>query len=126
MPVYLYFTKDFIDFLGNPEAETSEGMMLLGLILGLLIVTLLLRHYFYFITMQYGVVMRKALTGFIFKKVMKLSQASLAKASPGRLVNIASGDMTVIERGITRLPNVVVSPAISIITFLMIYLVVGF
>ena len=74
--------------------------------------------------MSYGVVIRKALTGFIYRKVVKLSQASLAKASAGKLVNLASGDMAVIERGIARLPNVIVSPVVSLINFFFIYLVV--
>lgn len=44
---------------------------------------------------------------------MKLSQGSLAKASAGKLVNLGSGDMAVIERGIGRLPNVIIAPIVS-------------
>ncbi len=69
--------------------------------------------------------MRKALTGFLFKKLLRLSQASVAKASAGKLVNIGSGDMAVIERGIMRLPFVIVSPVVSIVTFFLIYVIVG-
>ena len=87
---------------------------------------LLLNHYFYFITMAYGLAVRKALSGFIYRKVVKLSQASLAKASAGKLVNLASGDMAVIERGMARLPNVIVSPVVSMINFFFIYLVVRY
>ena len=73
MPFYLYLTKDFIDFLGDPEADSSRGFLLMGSIFALLILTLLTRHYFYFTTMSFGVVMRKALTGFIYRKILKLS-----------------------------------------------------
>ena len=73
MPFYLYLTKSFIDFIGNPDADDSQGICLIAAIFSLLILTLLLRHYFYFITMSYWVVMRKALTGFIYRKVIKLS-----------------------------------------------------
>ena len=68
--------------------------------------------------------MRKALTGFIYRKVVKLSQASMAKASAGKLVNLASGDMAVIERGIAKLPNAIVAPIVSVIDFVFIYIVV--
>ena len=45
----------------------------MGVIFILIIFTLLMRHLYFMVTMTYGLAMRKVLTGFIFKKVMKLS-----------------------------------------------------
>ena len=46
MPFYLYVTKSFIEFLRDPDADTSHGLLLMGLLFTLMFVTLLSTHYF--------------------------------------------------------------------------------
>ncbi len=71
--IYLYITKLFIDFVGDPEADFNEGLTLFLIFAGLLVSSLILRHLFYFYIAIYGVVMRKALTSFLYKKILSLS-----------------------------------------------------
>lgn len=48
----------------------------------------------------------------------------MAKASPGKLINMASGDMAVIERGFMYLPYVIVSPLASLVNLTFLYFIV--
>lgn len=126
MPLYLFVTKKFLEFLEDPKAHNSRGIWLVVAICTLMIISLLLRYYFTFSINAYGLVIRKALTGFIFRKVVKLSQSSLAKATAGKLVNLASGDMNVIHNGIISLPNLILAPLASLANIFFIYLIVRF
>ena len=124
-PLYYYLTKRYIDFLGDPTAPTSEGIPLVAGFSVLLIITLLFRHYASFHAVVLGIAMRKALTALLFGKLLKLSQASVARASPGKLVNMASGDMAVIERGSIMLPYLAITPFAAVGCLVAMYFLVG-
>ena len=124
--LYLYVTKLFIDFIGDPNADFNYGLTIFLIFSGLLILSLILRHLFYFHNAIFGVVMRKALTAFLYQKLLRLSQSSVARASAGKLVNMASGDMAVIERGSQFVSYIIVSPICSLINLTLIYLIVSF
>lgn len=83
-----------------------------------------MRHLFFFCNAKFAVVLRKALTSILYHKLLRLSQSSISEASAGKLINIASGDMAVIERGVIFLPYLLVSPVSSVVTLTMTYLIV--
>ena len=124
-PVYLYITKLFIDFVGDPQATMAEGAALFSVFAALLIIQIIFRHLFFFYLAMFAVVVRKAMTGILYQKLMRLSQSSVAKASPGKLINLASGDMAVIERGFQNLPYIVTAPISTIVTVVLLYFIVS-
>lgn len=65
-PLYLYITKLFIDFIADAEASMADGLGLLAVFTFLLILSLIFRHLFFFYNAMFGVVMRKALTSFLY------------------------------------------------------------
>ena len=42
--------------------------------------------------------MRKATTSLLYNKVLSLSQRSLAQATTGKIINLSSGDMSILEK----------------------------
>ena len=64
--MYLYITKLFIDFVGDPEATSTEGATLFAVFTSLLIIQILFRHLFFFYIAMFSVIVRKALTGVLY------------------------------------------------------------
>lgn len=57
-----------------------------------------------------GLLLRKALTGFLYSRLLELPQYEISSANAGKLLSLASADMTLIERGAYELPYLLTSP----------------
>ena len=78
--------------------------------MGLLLLTWLSRHLLNFYMYEVATAMRKTLTGLLYAKALRLSVTSLSEITPGKLINICSGDMALIESSIGHLPHVLAGP----------------
>ena len=74
---------------------------------------------------QSGLALRKGLTGLLFSKVLRLSISSVAEATTGKLINLCSGDMALIESYIVLIPHIVTGPLCILFAFALLYLIVG-
>ena len=72
-----------------------------------------------------GLVLRKALTGLIFDKALRLSMGGVAEASPGKLINICSGDMTIILTNLLNLSYLISSPFVCALVTYLLYQSIG-
>lgn len=72
-----------------------------------------------------GLILRKMLTGFIYQNLLKQPTSEIWNSSPGKLINLASGDMTLIEMGAYELPYLVTAPLGSILRIYLLYLMVS-
>jgi ATP-binding cassette, subfamily C (CFTR/MRP), member 4 len=75
---------------------------------------------FFFYSTTTGTNIRKAITGMIFKKVLKFNQKSMAKASTGKIITIVSGELSVVEVGLVLAPYIVIAPISTIVAFVFI------
>jgi ABC-type multidrug transport system fused ATPase/permease subunit len=91
--------------------------MLLG---GLLVVSTYARNFFLVNSSIVGVALRKGVTGLIFRKILKFSQKSKAKATSGKLVSLVSGELQLLERGFLVIPTIVVAPISLTFAFILI------
>ena len=69
--------------------------------------------------------LRKGLTALIFAKSLRLSVSSLAQMTPGKLINICSGDMALFESNIGYLPLIVRGPINLIVIIGLLYYTIG-
>ena len=125
LPILAVFTlKEFItETARSPGSAASAGLMLL--IFGLLFVGLLAMQYASLNLNQTGVALRKGLTGLLFAKALRLSLSSVAEATTGKLINLCSGDMALIESYVMHLPQLVTGPSCTLLAFFLLYLTVG-
>ncbi len=65
------------------------------------------------------------LTALLFHKVLRLPISEINSASPGKLINLASGDMATLEVKARYLPFLIATPLYSIFLLLCLYLVVS-
>ena len=72
-----------------------------------------------------GIAIRKGLTGLIFTKSLRLSLAALNEATPGKLINLSSGDMSLIESNMVWLPRFLMAPACILLILALLYETVG-
>ena len=63
------------------------------LIISLFLLELLLHSIFFFNGQVFGTKISKGLLGLLFRKMLKLSASSIAEATAGKLINLASGDL---------------------------------
>ena len=105
-----------------------EGKHPLGLLLllgALLFGQLLLKENGVLFKNHLGLVLRKGLTGLIYDKALRLSMGGVAEASPGKLINICSGDMTIIVTNMLTLPFIFSGPIVAIIVIYLLYQSIG-
>ena len=71
-----------------------------------------------------GLELRKSLTAKLYEKLLRLPVSGVAAASPGKLINLASGDMALIEQGAWSVPQVVGAPLASIFYLVLLFHIV--
>jgi len=116
----LFATSFFVDWLKNDNSEKWVGVIL-TLSMGLmLLIALIIRHRFFFWGTTTGLNMRKAISGAIFRKIIKFNQKSLAMATTGKIFTIVSGELQILETGIILVPYIVIAPISTILAFTLI------
>lgn len=107
------FLKLIIEFIEEPDAPLYEGVIYACAFFLIAFIGTTFRHNFMFIVSRITIVLRKSITGSLYRKMMRLSQKSVARASAGKIINLASGDMTIFERSMLFLPFVFISPVVG-------------
>ena len=65
------------------------------------------------------------MTSILYRKLLQLPLSGVARATPGKLITLASGDMALIEQGAWGLPYVVSAPLSSIFEFAILFHIVS-
>ena len=89
-----FLVKQYVDELASVG---KNHLLLLLAIAALILFSLLLEPWVNLNLYQMTLALRKGLTGLIFAKSMRLSMQALGQASPGKLINLCSGDLAFIE-----------------------------
>ena len=83
------------------------------------LISTLFRNLNLFYSSVLGVAIRKGISGVLYKKILRFNQKSKAKATSGKLVAIISGELQLIERGMTAAASIITSPIIIVISTIL-------
>nr|UOU03341.1 ATP-binding cassette subfamily C4-1-2 [Brachionus rubens] len=109
----------------NGTMGLTEALIYGGVISICAIIVGILHHPYYFNACRYGMRLRLACSGLIYKKVLKLSLKTIDSKSAGDVINLLSTDATRIEYGIYYLPYLITGPIQMVIVIVIVYLEVG-
>ncbi|CAF0837577.1 unnamed protein product [Brachionus calyciflorus] len=109
----------------NNTMELTEALIYAGVISVCAIIVGILHHPYYLNACRYGMRLRIACSGLIYKKVLRLSLKTLDSKSAGDIINLLSTDATRIEYGIYYLPYLITGPIQMVIVIVIIYMEVG-
>ena len=116
----IFSTTFFIEWIRDDSADDYLGYIIAISIATLLIGSILVRHHFFYQGMILGLNIRKSISGIIFKKVLRFSNKSLSENNAGKIITIVSGELQVLEHGITMTPYVIIGPITTILAFILI------
>ena len=85
--------KLFIDFISDSRAPASKGVSLFFLYFFLQFLLIAMKLATFMQSAIQAILIRKAFSGLIYKKVLRLSLASLGSLTQGRIVNLVGGDL---------------------------------
>ncbi|RNA19404.1 multidrug resistance-associated 4, partial [Brachionus plicatilis] len=85
----------------------------------------MLHHPYFLNSYRYGMRLRIACSGLIYRKILRLSLKTLDSKSAGDIINLLSTDATRIEFGMYFLPYLVTGPIQLVIVITILYLKVG-
>jgi ABC-type bacteriocin/lantibiotic exporter with double-glycine peptidase domain len=115
----LFYSSYFVKWLRD------DGEKYLGYIYGLSFVILvyvmqLFRVNYFLKANILGINIRKAISGIMYKKALRLNQKSKAISSTGKIVTIISGELQMIDWGIQMAPYIVIGPISTMLAFALI------
>lgn len=87
---------EYIKFYNNPKESflhIEQGWLLGSAVVGLSFIRIVLEHYCNMGVQRIGMRVRVAACSLIYRKLLKLNQASLGKTAAGQLVNLLSNDV---------------------------------
>ncbi len=97
----------------NGEVKKIEyALIYAGVISVCAIFVGILHHPYYLNACRYGMRLRVACSGLIYRKALKLSLKSLDSKSSGDIINLLSSDTTHIEYGAYYLPYLIIGKTI--------------
>ena len=123
--IYTYLIKLYLESLPIGQSERSEWSQ--GLLIGIIVLCLLsafLRSNVFLKITMFGVLIRKTLTGILYRKLLKLKVSGIATVTQGKLITLASGDMALIEQGAWGLPYIVAAPLSTILQVAILFKIV--
>ena len=121
--IYSYLIKLFLDSLSEPH-QSSHSLVLLSSILLLCLASTFLKSLSLQRAELFGLILRKTLKSALYWKLLKLPVSGVKKATAGKLINLASGDMALIEQRAWSVPSIVGAPLSSSFYFLILFHIV--
>ena len=97
-PLMLFTVKFIIEYLEDDSASLEEGLLLLALFCSFAFIFTFLRYVSSFFTLTFMLVLRKSTIGLLYRKMLRLSLKSVARTSAAKIINLASADISSLER----------------------------
>ncbi|CAG9768844.1 unnamed protein product [Ceutorhynchus assimilis] len=93
IPIFLAYYIKFYDDPKESFKHIERGWLLGGAVVGLTLLKVILEHYCNMGLQRIGMRVRVSACSLIYRKLLKLNQASLGKTAAGQLVNLLSNDV---------------------------------
>ncbi|XP_050294891.1 ATP-binding cassette subfamily C member 4-like [Anthonomus grandis grandis] len=125
IPIFLAY---YIQFYQNPREsfkDVKRGWLLGGAVVGLSFTKVILEHYCNMGVQRIGMRVRVAACSLIYRKLLRLNQASLGKTAAGQLVNLLSNDVIRFDMISWFLHYFWITPVLFVIAFYIMYTYVG-
>ena len=119
----MFLISYFVEWIKDEQATDWHGYLYVLLFGTMILISTQLRNLYLFYSSAVGVAIRKGISGLLYKKILKFSQKSKAKASSGKLVVIISGDLQLIERGMILVSAIATSPILLIVCIILLSLI---
>lgn len=122
------FLAYYIQFFDNPKEsfqDIGRGWMLGGAVVGLSLAKVILEHYCNMGVQRIGMRVRVAACSLIYRKLLRLNQASLGKTAAGQLVNLLSNDVIRFDMISWFLHYFWITPILFVISSYIMYTYVG-
>ena len=116
----LFLTSFFLSWLKDDDSEKYPGYLYALLFSVLMVISSTIRNGYFFISYEVGLAIKKGIGGLLYKKVLRFSQKSRAKATSGKIIAIVSGELQLLERGLVLLPNMFIGPVTLTFWFVLI------
>jgi hypothetical protein len=87
-----FLIKWIIDFIKDPKAETMDGAILVGLLIGSQLVSYVINEHVEFWQCLVGVRSTNVLIAIIYEKLLKISSATNKKFNQGEVINFVQVD----------------------------------
>ncbi|XP_076312445.1 ATP-binding cassette sub-family C member 4-like isoform X2 [Tachypleus tridentatus] len=115
-----------IRYFSDPTAITKEEMYLsAGGVCIMAAFYIFFHHPYFFGVMRTGMRLRIASCCLMYKKALKLSQASLRKTTIGQMVNLLSNDVNRFDQFVIYLPYLVVGPLHTVVVIAVLWQYLG-
>nr|QNH67884.1 ATP-binding cassette transporter subfamily C member 4 X1 [Brachionus rotundiformis] len=109
----------------NGSIDLGVALIFAGLSSSCVIIDSMLHHPYFLNAYRYGMRLRVACSGLIYRKILRLSLKTLDSKSAGDIINLLSTDTTRIEVGMHFLPYLITGPIQMAIVIIIIYQKVG-
>uniref|UniRef100_A0AAR5P3C7 Multidrug resistance-associated protein 4-like n=1 Tax=Dendroctonus ponderosae TaxID=77166 RepID=A0AAR5P3C7_DENPD len=125
IPVFLAYYINFFDNPTDSFQNIERGWIFGGAVVGLTFAKVVLEHYCNMGVQRIGMRVRVAACSLIYRKLLKLNQASLGKTAAGQLVNLLSNDVIRFDMISWFLHYFWITPVLFIISSYLMYNYVG-
>lgn len=115
----LWFTSFFVNWLQG-DGDAWEGYLYALIFCLLFYIVQTFRVNYFFAANYLGINIRKAISGIMYRKALRLSQKSKAISSTGKIVTIVSGELQAIDWGIQMAPYIIIAPVSTVLAFALI------
>ncbi|KAL1513745.1 hypothetical protein ABEB36_003115 [Hypothenemus hampei] len=122
------FLAQYISFYKDPKSRVKDietGWLLGGAVVGLSFIKVILEHYCNMGVQRIGMRVRVAACSLVYRKLLKLNQASLGKTAAGQLVNLLSNDVIRFDMISWFLHYFWITPILFIISSVIMYSYIG-
>lgn len=122
---YSYYISNLIAYINRPDRNAKDGLKLIAIFFSCQILAQLFKNRYVLSGYQSAIKMRRILVASLYQKACRLSMKSLKVTGSGKLINLISGDLFGVERGISNISMVFAAPIANIVAYCFIAKIVG-
>ncbi|KAJ8980199.1 hypothetical protein NQ317_003764 [Molorchus minor] len=119
------YIRYFDESQEEQDRESEKGWILGALVVLLAFLNVLMFHHAQLGCQRVGMRVRVACCSLVYRKLLKLSQASLGRTAAGQLVNLLSNDLQRFDQASNYLHYIWIMPLQAVIAFYVMYRSVG-
>ena len=126
MPLLMLTVKFIVEFLQDDSAPYYEGVVLFGVFCLFAFNYTYLRHVSGFNILMFVLVLKKSTIGLLYRKLLNLSVKTIARTTSAKIINLASADISSLERTFEISTYIVISPLVFFVSIALVAYLVSF
>ena len=126
MPLLMLTVKFIVEFLQDDSASYYEGLLLFGIFCVFAFNYTYLRHVSAFNILAFVLVLKKSTIGLLYRKLLNLSVKTIARTTSAKIINLASADISSLEKTFEISTYVIISPLVFLVSIASVAYLVSF